>query len=53
VVRAAFLTALTICACSSETPTTPGPNPPRLWLAGINGSESNLQLVGIGPPDPF
>ena len=28
-------------------------NPPRLWLAGINGSESNLQLIESGPPGPF
>ena len=28
-------------------------NPPRLWLAGINGSESNLELIETGPPSPF
>src|SRR5262245_34557817 len=28
-------------------------NPTRLWLAGIGGSESNLELVESGPPDPF
>jgi hypothetical protein len=28
-------------------------NPPQLWLAGINGSEINLELVDHGPPPPF
>ena len=48
--RTALLLVLLIPACSSEPS---GPNPTRLWLAGIGGSESNLQLVESGPPDPF
>jgi len=28
-------------------------NPPMLWLAGINGSESHLELIDTGPPNPF
>ena len=50
-IRGALLLVFTIPACSSSVPA--GPNPPRLWLAGINGSESNLQLVAAGPPSPF
>ena len=35
-------------------PDAPAPkNPPVLWLAGINGSESNLELRANGPPNPF
>jgi len=45
------LIVVLIPACSSSEPT--GPNPTRLWLAGIDGSESNLQLVESGPPDPY
>jgi hypothetical protein len=49
-----------------EAPTTPSAdappgapdapvakNPHVLWLNGINGSESNLNLVAVGPPNPF
>lgn len=36
------------------TPDAPAPkNPPVLWLAGINGSESNLELRANGPPSPY
>ena len=32
---------------------TPAANPARLWLHGIGGSESNLELIADGPPNPF
>jgi len=28
-------------------------NPAVLWLAGIGGSESNLELRANGPPSPY
>lgn len=37
-----------------SAPDAPAPkNPPVLWLAGIGGSESNLELRANGPPSPF
>jgi hypothetical protein len=35
-------------------PDAPGAqNPAVLWLAGINGSEINLELIDSGPPPAF
>jgi hypothetical protein len=28
-------------------------NASMLWLHGVNGSESNLELIPTGPPPPF
>lgn len=55
--------ALSSDALSSDAPLDPkdgavasadaANNPAQLWLAGINGSEINLELIESGPPHPF
>ena len=63
--RASLIAFAALAACSSDPaapPDAPLPgapdapparNPSVLWLAGINGSESNLELRADGPPSPF
>jgi hypothetical protein len=58
--RRAALALVLLASCASDDPVT-GPadaplaqqNPRMLWLAGVNGSESHLELVETGPPSPF
>ena len=51
--------AAPLVADAAQTPDASGAdagaatNPKRLWLHGINGSESNLELIPEGPPSPF
>ena len=63
--RASLVAFAALAACSSDpaapgaadapasVPDGPPKNPSVLWLAGINGSESNLELRANGPPSPF
>jgi hypothetical protein len=63
--RASWFTLAALAACSSDAPLSadapttgtpdgpPAKNPAVLWLAGINGSEVNLELRADGPPSPY
>ncbi len=58
--RTAALALLVLASCAddatvqvtADAPAQNG-NARMLWLAGVNGSESHLELVDTGPPSPY